>query len=86
MYGWKRALIFHEVFQKVLRRCHMTEDLKKVRMQVGHTFTVAYIHTSHTLTYTHTAKALVSSPLTSLRSLTLDRRESMVTFRISMHP
>lgn len=83
VYGWKRALIFHEVFQRILRRCHVTEDLKKVRTQVGHTFTVAYTHTSHT---PQRWKALVSSPPISLRSLTLDRRESMVTFRIPMHP
>lgn len=41
-----------------------------------------YTH-SHTLTYTHIAKALASSPPTSLRSLTLNRSESTANFRLS---
>lgn len=48
-----------------------------------HTHTVAYTHTvTHTHTYTH-SKALVSSPPTSLRSLTLNRSESTANFRLS---
>lgn len=48
------------------------------------THTQLLIHTqSHTLTYTHIAKALASSPPTSLRSLTLNRSESTANFRLS---
>lgn len=48
------------------------------------THTQSLIHTqSHTLTYTHIAKALASSPPTSLRSLTLNRSKSKANFRLS---